>query len=44
VCKARDSYPDLTATNSLITVEKFMYYDSIENKHGLKHDPFKALI
>ena len=21
-----------------------MYYDSIENKHGLKHDPFKALI
>lgn len=21
-----------------------MYYDAIENKHGLKHDPFKALI
>ena len=21
-----------------------MFYDSIENKHGLKHDPFKALI
>ena len=21
-----------------------MYYDSIENKHGLKHDPFKALV
>ena len=21
-----------------------MYYDCIENKHGLKHDPFKALI
>ena len=21
-----------------------MYYDSIENKHGLKYDPFKALI
>lgn len=21
-----------------------MHYDSIENKHGLKHDPFKALI
>lgn len=21
-----------------------MFYDSLENKHGLKHDPFKALI
>ena len=21
-----------------------MYYDSVENKHGLKHDPFKALV
>ncbi|MFT5449305.1 MAG: flavin reductase (DIM6/NTAB) family NADH-FMN oxidoreductase RutF [Gammaproteobacteria bacterium] len=21
-----------------------MYYDAIENKHGLKHDPFKALV
>ena len=21
-----------------------MHYDSIENKHGLKHDPFKALV
>ena len=21
-----------------------MYYDCIENKHGLKHDPFKALV
>ena len=21
-----------------------MYYDSIKNEHGLKHDPFKALV
>ena len=21
-----------------------MHYDAIENKHGLKHDPFKALV
>ena len=21
-----------------------MHYDAIENNHGLKHDPFKALI
>lgn len=21
-----------------------MYYDAVENKHGLKHDPFKALV
>ena len=21
-----------------------MYYETIENKHGLKHDPFKAIV
>ena len=21
-----------------------MFYDAIQNKHGLKHDPFKALM
>ncbi|SVD29236.1 uncharacterized protein METZ01_LOCUS382090, partial [marine metagenome] len=21
-----------------------MYYDAIKNEHGLKHDPFKALV
>jgi flavin reductase (DIM6/NTAB) family NADH-FMN oxidoreductase RutF len=21
-----------------------MFYDAVENRHGLKHDPFKALV
>ena len=23
---------------------KIVHYDAIENKHGLRHDPFKALV
>ena len=26
-----------------VNLEEDMYVDSVENKHGLKHDPFKAL-
>src|SRR3546814_3148666 len=44
LARRHDSFREPVVQPCLPTPENLMFYEAQANKHGLKHDPFKALV